>query len=197
MSLGQRFSDRALVRLAWLAPLLLIALTQWRSSLEGPYLPPRVAAADLSLERLEPTLSAWLKATGDDVRGPRMVAVVDTACPCTRPALRALRAMLVNTRGGPVPLVTVDAAVLQHERFGTGFALLAEIPATPTLLVMVDGRLRYAGPITEGGACGVAVRQVVNANHVTAAGVAPLRSVASSGCYCGLKPAAPALRNPS
>lgn len=202
MKILRRVDDRTLLRVAWLAPLLLIALNQWRSSLETPYLPPRVATAELSLAKLQPALAHWMQATGKFPDAVHLVAIVTADCPCTEPALEVLRREISNA-GLPattLEVVTVRPrtearAQLHAEVQGVAerealHAVLAQVPATPTLLFTVAGRLHYAGPITEGGACGAAVKRLL-ARPLTGSdsNTAPSRNIAAQGCYCRLAPA--------
>lgn len=207
VKLRANFDDRTLIRLAWLAPLVLLGLNFWRGSLNVPYLPTRVAAADLSLQRLEPLLADWAKTLPHQNGRMQWVAIVDPACPCTGPALRALQELLAkapaNTSTDTPPntyastaadtprnspqLADIEVAELFAQGSSAARGLLAEIPATPTLLVMAEGKLRYAGPITEGGACGAAVRQLLTSKVVSTPSAPTLRNVAASGCYCRLR----------
>lgn len=195
VKLRANFDDRALIRLAWLAPLVLLGLNFWRGSLNVSYLPTRVDAPDLSLQRLEPLLADWAKTLPHQEGRLQWVAIVDPACPCTGPALRALQKLLAkaaantaaNTPGSAPQLAVVEVADLSAQGSSAARRLLAEIPATPTLLVMAEGKLRYAGPITEGSACGAAVRQLLTTKVVSTPSAPALRNVAASGCYCRLR----------
>ncbi len=182
-----RISDRALIRLAWLVPLAMVALNLWRESLAIPYLPPRIGTADLSLATLEPALQGWLADAGKNPEAAQLVVVMDRKCPCTASGLAAVQAALASAPRSSAALTVVEVTSLAKDEKGQGPALLKEIPATPTLLVLSGGRLRYAGPITEDGACGSAVREVLGMDALKNANASGARNVAARGCYCRVR----------
>lgn len=184
MTKSPGISDRMLVRLAWLAPVALVMLNLWRESLSVPYLPERVGADILSPAALQSAANAWLAADRKNPGAAHLIAVVDPACPCTAPGLAALRAQLLETGSAETTLSVVTPSALASDPTGYGRILLREIPATPTLLVLSAGKMRYAGPITDGGACGSAVRKVLGLAALKNANGSSVRNIAARGCYC-------------
>jgi hypothetical protein len=163
--------DRTLIALTLLAPLLLLALSQWRASLDTVYAPAGVS------HQFTEVVSAWLAT--DSQRGARLIVIADRSCPCTTASLRILESALVQADRKDVQLNVryiedVDAVVRR------------EIPSTPTLLAMEGKQLVYAGPVTSGNLCTTAVQRVLGVTALQAPRDRPILNWLDNGCYCRL-----------
>lgn len=156
--------DRMLIGLTLLAPLFLLALSQWRASLETLYAP-----AGLSDQFME-HVSAWL-ATGNQT-GSRLIVIVDRDCPCTQASLRILESARGNVQLSVRDIDDVDPLIRN------------ELPSTPTLLAVAGKQLVYAGPVTSGDLCTTAVQRVLGVTALQAPRERPMLNAFDSGCYC-------------
>lgn len=171
--------DRTLIALTLLAPLLLLALSKWRASLDTLYAP---AGVD---DRFIELVAAWLTADGE--AGSRLIVVADRDCPCTTASLRSLDAALAQSTRKDIQLSVryIDDADTTHD--AAWAAVLDELPSTPTLLAMEGRRLVYAGPITSGNLCTTAVQRVLGVTALQAPRARPIFNWLDNGCYCRLQ----------
>ena len=179
--------DRTLILLALLAPLAMFALSKWRASLETWYVPLDADTAAHFGPAFEDKVAQWL--AEDGASGARLVVIVDPACPCTTATLSRLAdARAQSTR----PDASLEVRHANGNDISQAWAtVLAEIPATPTLLAVEDGRLLYAGPVTAGNFCTTAVSRVLGLSVLETPAASPLRNWLDRGCYCPLFGAVP------
>ncbi|TDP43601.1 hypothetical protein DES42_11028 [Zavarzinia compransoris] len=101
----------------------------------------------------------WAEARPGD--GPRVIPIVDSDCPCPRPAITTVEDALGEIQGMIPPLRILrldDPAVENPSAFA---AMLRGLPATPTLIVTDRAQVRYAGPAVSGGTCTGTLLRVV------------------------------------
>ncbi|RYZ92994.1 MAG: hypothetical protein EOO68_22160 [Moraxellaceae bacterium] len=60
------------------------------------------------------------------------------------------------------------------------------IPSTPTLLVMDEQRLVYAGPVTAGNMCTTSVLKILGISVLQSEPQKPVINWLEEGCYCPL-----------
>lgn len=168
--------DRTLIALTLLAPLLLLALSKWRASLDTVYAP---AGVD---ERFTELVADWLPTSGET--GSRLIVIADRDCPCTTASLRSLDAALAQSRRKDIQLTVryIDDADPKHD--GAWAAVLNALPSTPTLLAVAGRQLVYAGPITSGNLCTTAVQRVLGVTALQAPRARPILNWLDNGCYC-------------
>lgn len=186
---SDRTYDRTLVLLALLAPLVMFALSKWRSSLEIWYAPMDAANVDVFGSHFDAAVTQWLAHRSTDAG--QLVVVTDDDCPCTVSTVGALKAAAAQSqrRDASVVVHEWDDPLLQRQ---PGWAPLVDtLPATPTLLVVDSGRLLYAGPVNAGSFCTTALAQVLGVTALENPGAGPLLNWVEKGCYCRL-PQAPA-----
>ena len=181
--------DRALVLLALLGPLLMLILSKWQASLETWYAPLDTLAPAQSSPGFEAKASAWLAAT--DSTGQRLVLIASRTCPCTKATLSNLETAIRSSPARNTRLVVryIEDDPGQADRAWR--PLLSEIPATPTLLAVDNGKLLYAGPVNTGNFCSTAVGKVLGVSVLTSRPAAPLLNWLARGCYCPTPPSKP------
>lgn len=178
----ERARDRWLIRLALLAPLLLVLLSKWQASLLTWYLP----WGDDPAAYLDARLAAQLRALpGLATGGTTLLAVTDRRCPCTRATLRLLEGAMARSPRRDLRLRIVDIADAEA---GTPAwrAVLAQLPAIPTLLVLEGERLRYAGPVNSGNLCTTRVQEILGLAALQTTTPQPVINWLQQGCYCRL-----------
>lgn len=155
--------DNALILLAILAPLLLIVLSKWQSSLTRWYVPltdDHTAYFSSSLEQDIQGISHSVQLPVSQAHGATLFFIADKTCPCTTATSNILKnAMQVSSRQD-VKLVTIDLYSAQASTPALQ-RILQQIPATPSLLVMDGQRLVYAGPVTAGNMCTTNVLKIL------------------------------------
>ena len=158
--------------MAFAAPLLLLLVFGWRGSLQTSYLPAGMRPATAFDEAFIIEAERWhaRKFPRWNDSTPLLAALIDPGCSCASPALRRLR---------QATSLRVEVVDVRRE---TGWT--ATLPATPSLLVFIAGKLRYAGPIDNDGACTVGAQRLSGLRVVDAARSAPVREVVARGCYC-------------
>lgn len=179
-----RIYDRVLVVLVLVAPLVMLSLSKWRASLDNWYQSPDVNPSEYFPEDFEAHLGAWLQQTGEPQ--PSLVLIADRRCPCTTPALTQLQAAVADSDHPDVGLRVQYVDAPRNLPDPHLDAVLASIPATPTLLVWADQRLRYAGPVSAGSYCTTAVSQVLGLSSLSRPPSQPLFGGLARGCYCPL-----------
>lgn len=179
-----RTYDKVLITLALLAPLAMVALSKWRASLDIWYAPFDTELAIGFGESFERNVTRWVQDEHGIDTG--LILVADRDCPCTKATLATLEdAHSRAERKG----VGISVRYINDSGAGSGSvwkAVLSEIPATPTLLVINQGRLIYAGPVTSGNFCTTAVRQVLGIVALQASNSGPIFNWVEKGCYCRL-----------
>lgn len=176
--------DRLLIRLALLAPLLLVALSKWQDSLINWYVPweddTRYFGASFAPDVLASSGMASEK-------GAVLTLVVDEDCPCTRATLVVLQSAMAESSRQDLHLVVQDVrdSVMRRPEWAR---VLQQIPATPTLIITEGQRLVYAGPVNSGNLCTTQVRNVLGlaALESTASG-RPVINWLEKGCYCPVR----------
>jgi hypothetical protein len=163
--------DRTLIALTLLAPLFLFALSKWRASLETLYSPPG--------ERFMANVTDWLASNNE--AEARLIVVADRECPCTKAALRSLDAALAQSSRKNIRLTVryIDDA---NDRAWA--AVMNELPSTPSLLAIEGRQLVYAGPVTSGNICTIAVQRVLGVTALQAPQASPIVNWLDTGCYC-------------
>lgn len=182
--------DRMLIVLTLLAPLVLFALDKWRASLDVWYAPLDAGNISYFGERFTQHLGTWLADSHEN--GPRLIVVADRECPCTKAALRTLDAALAqsNRKGISVAVRYIDDPDPSHDAVAWR-AVLAELPATPTLLAIEGRQLVYAGPVNSGNLCTTAVTRVLGVTALQSPRTNPIVNWMDRGCYCRLKSGQP------
>jgi hypothetical protein len=176
--------DKLLIRLALLAPLLLVALSKWQDSLITWYVPWSGSTATYFDDRFEQDVRA-LPDVGRK-QGATLFFISDRACPCTRATLGTLQAAMVKADRKDLRLVMVDvndplAKSPQWSR------LLRQLPATPTLLITEGQRLVYGGPVNSGNLCTTKVQEILGLSALQSAPQRPVINWLEKGCYCRLQ----------
>jgi hypothetical protein len=163
--------DRTLIALTLLAPLVLLALSQWRASLETLYSPAG--------KPFMQNVAGWLASSNET--GARLIVVADRNCPCTKVALRSLDAALAQSSRENI---RVTVRYIDDAADPAWVAVTNELPSTPTLLA-IDGRqLVYAGPVTSGNICTTAVQRVLGVTALQTQRTSPILNWLDTGCYC-------------
>lgn len=171
--------------LALLAPLLMFMLSKWRASLDTWYTP---LDADTSAY-FGPDFSArvydWLGTTED--AGAQLILIADPSCPCTQATLAQLESAKSASSRQDARLMVRYISDTTDPSSSAWAAVLAGIPATPTLLALDGSRLLYAGPVTSGNFCTTAVNKVLGLSVLEASPKEPLINWLDRGCYCPIR----------
>lgn len=179
--------DRFLLALALMAPLAMLALGQWRSSLDTWYAVPGAGNEETFGPAFQEKAALWGEKNLGDKK--ELVVILDRSCPCTKAAISAL-----ETAKGESSLKGVHLSFHYiEERSGDvdplWRQLLKDIPATPTVLSFDNKALIYAGPIASGNFCTTNGSRVLGLTALESTRSAPLLNWLNVGCYCRLAPA--------
>lgn len=177
--------DRALVLLALLAPLAMFMLSKWRASLDTWYAPLDADTSAYFGPDFSTRVSDWLGAT-EGTRA-RLILIADLSCPCTQATLARLESAKSTSSRQDVRLMVRYISDTTEPGSPAWAAVLAGIPATPTLLAVDGRRLLYAGPVTSGNFCTTAVNKVLGLSVLEASSKAPLMNWLDRGCYCPIR----------
>lgn len=180
--------DNLLVTLALWAPLAMLALSQWRASLDTWYVPLNVANANTFGEQFQRQVSKWLGSA--DGRGAALVVITDRECPCTKVTLKKLDEALALSPRKDIRLIARDIRDAQANHDPAWARVLNEVPATPTLLAIEGRQLLYAGPVTSGSFCTTAVGRVLSVAALQSPRSTAMFNLIEKGCYCRLPSAA-------
>lgn len=176
--------DRLLIRLALLAPLLLVVLSKWQDSLINWYVPWEDEAGYFGASFERDVLALPDMAAGKEAV---LTLVMDESCPCTRATSAVLRsAMAVSSRQDLLLVVRdIRDPVMRRPEW---VRVLQQIPATPTLIITEGRQLVYAGPVSSGNLCTTQVRNVLGlAALESAAPGRPMINWLEKGCYCPVR----------
>lgn len=180
----ERARDRWLIRLALLAPLLLVLLSKWQASLVSWYLPWGDDPAAYLDARLDAQISA-LPELGDAADATTLLVVTDRACPCTRATLNIIKDAMARSARRDLRLKIVDIGDAKA-RTPAWRRVVAQLPSTPTLLVTEGQRLRYAGPVNSGNLCTTRVQELLGLAALQTSNSQPVINWLQQGCYCRL-----------
>ncbi|MDE2421299.1 MAG: hypothetical protein KGO49_09000 [Gammaproteobacteria bacterium] len=176
--------NKLLIRLAILAPLLLIALSKWQYSLNDWYIPLNKDTKSYFSENLAQDVRILPDLRqGHDVT---LFFISDTNCPCTRAALNILRTAIDQTSRKDLHLIVVDIND-QIAQSSAWMRVLQQIPATPTLLVIEGHRLVYGGPVNSGSMCSANILKILGLSVLQSTPQKPVINWLQAGCYCPLK----------
>lgn len=180
--------DNILMLLAILAPLLLIVLSKWQSSLTRWYMPlteDHTAYFSNSLEQDIRLLAVADQYSSKQQYGVTLFFIADNTCPCTAATSSILNNAMQTSNHQDIKLVMMDVHSPQTST-PAWQRVLQQIPATPTLLVMDGQRLVYAGPVTAGNMCTTNVLKVLGLTVLQAEPQKPVINWLEQGCYCPL-----------
>lgn len=179
--------DKWLIRLALLAPLLLMALSKWQYSLNTWYVPVNTSSSAYLSQSLAHEMSVLPEVVQG--RGVTLFFVSDQSCPCTKVTLNILQTAMKQANRKDLRLVIVDANA-PLAKTPAWQRVLQQIPATPTLLVTEGQRLVYGGPVNSGSMCTTSVLKILGLSVLQAEPQKPVMNWLQEGCYCPLKPPA-------
>ncbi|KAF0809729.1 hypothetical protein A167_01545 [Alcanivorax sp. S71-1-4] len=177
--------DRILVLLVLLAPFSMIVLSKWRASLETSYVPMQGEYREFFDAPFEKHVAGWLARQA--ISGPELILIVASDCPCTQATRSSLQKALAEASRPEARLTLRYIDDPQAAADADWQAVLAAIPATPTLLAVDQQRLLYAGPVTSGNFCTTAVNRVLGLTVLEARPDNPVINWFDEGCYCHLK----------
>lgn len=177
--------DKLLIKLAQLAPLLLIVLSQWQASLMTWYM-PWDDATEYFGDQFAQDVSA-IPELKNEV-GSTLVFIADEDCPCTRASLSILKSAMRESGRKDLHLIILDVNGAEAKS-QTWTRVLAQIPATPTLLITEGETLRYGGPVIAGNLCTTRIQEVLGLSVLQENPTSPVISQLETGCYCSIEKA--------
>lgn len=180
--------DNILILLAILAPILLIVLSKWQASLIRWYVPLNDSPTAYFSSNLESDIRALSHSNQpafNQAQGATLFFIADKTCPCTTATLSILKNALQVSSRQDVKLVVIDVHSPQAST-PAWQRILQQIPSTPTLLVMDEQRLVYAGPVTAGNMCTTSVLKILGISVLQSEPQKPVINWLEEGCYCPL-----------
>lgn len=176
--------DRSLIFIAFIAPVLLIALSKWQYSLNTWYMPLKDNPSVYFQKNLQEQINSLTDVTNNT--GATMIFISDSNCVCTRATLTILNAALKESHRQDVKLriLDINSPIAKTQKWQR---ILKQIPATPTLLITDHKRLVYAGPVNAGSMCTTDVLKVLGLSVLESEPQKTVINWLEQGCYCPLK----------
>lgn len=178
---AQRY-DRLLIRLSLAAPLCLILLSGWQTSLQSWYQAADTQTAPGFSKGFVQDAEQWLASDADAQAA--LILIVDDQCPCTKATRLKLESAIAASARPDASLRVVRVDPHTAARDENLSRLLTAIPSTPTLLASEQGRLLYAGPVNSGDFCTTAVNEILGLAALQRQQAGFTQSWLSRGCYC-------------
>ena len=151
--------------------------------LEEWYLPQASEVEAVFGPQFEKEKNRWVETLSEE-GGAKIIAFVDSSCPCSRPVLQVLEEEIGKLDHIEVAVQIVDIHEIrnndQHELRG----MFNFIPSVPTMMITHGKHLTYVGPVNSGNLCTPSSRKLLAMNLVEHPQSHTVYNWYVSGCYC-------------